>query len=308
MDWIIGIDGGGTKTTGIAADSCGNIFGRTEQGPSNYHITGVAEFKNVVVSIVNELATICYLPLSDLKVISLGVAGADRQQDRDIISIALAELNLGCHFIINSDAQAALMAGLGKDGGIVLIAGTGSIAYGVNNKTGEMFRAGGWGHVVSDEGSGYAIGRQALIRSIKGAEGRGKSTALLPLILAHFNLQNWDELIGFVNNHMTTKDEIASLARIVGKAAMAGDSVASEILLDAGDDLAGLVESVISRGFQPGEQVKVCLFGSIVNNLEIIRNRIKKALAGKATFVACEKEAAVGAMLTGLDWMKKKER
>ena len=305
MEWIIAIDGGGTKTIGIAADCSGTIVGRTEQGPANYHIIGINDFKTRIACIVNELAESCNLSKRDLKVVSLGLAGADREQDRKVIVNALGDLDLNCHYIVVSDARAALVAGLGKDEGIVLIAGTGSIAYGIN-KSGEIIRAGGWGHVASDEGSGYAIGRQGLIRSIKGAEGRDKETTLLPHIMAHFGCQSWDEFIGFINNRGTTKGEIASLAPVIAQTAMAGDSVAAEIVRDAGDELASLVESVISRGFPPGEPVRVCLYGSIVNNIELIRHRLEIALAGKAELVGCQQEAVIGSMLIGLEWLRKR--
>lgn len=307
MQWLIGIDGGGTKTVGCAADSTGRILGRVEKGPSNYHTTGLADFKAVIAGIVYELAAGCGLKKTDLRVVSLGLAGADRLQDSEIIMGALAELGLSCHYIINTDAKAALAAGLGKTEGIVLIAGTGSVAYGVN-KQGEVIRAGGWGHVASDEGSGYAIGRQALVRGIKAAEGRDKKTVLVPMIIGHLGLKSWDELIGFINNRTTTKADIASLAQVVAEAARAADSVAAEILSQAGDDLANLVQSVITRGFEPGEPVQVCLYGSVVNNLELIQRRLKAALDGKATLVSSSKEAAAGAVLIGLEWIQEKER
>lgn len=307
MQWVIGIDGGGTKTVGCAADSTGRILGRVEKGPGNYHTTGVADFKAVIAAVVEELAAGCSLSKTNLKVVSLGLAGADRLRDREIIMGALAELGLSCHYLINSDAKAALAAGLGKAEGIVLIAGTGSVAYGVN-KQGTVIRAGGWGHLASDEGSGYSIGRQALARGIKAAEGRDRETVLMPMMLAHFGLQNWDELIGYINNRETTKAAIASLAPVVAEAARAGDMVAAEILSQAGNELASLVESVIMRGFEPGEPVPVCMYGSIVNHIHPVQSALQAALAGRAALVPAAGEAAAGAVLIGLEWLREKER
>ncbi len=156
MQWLIGIDGGGTKTVGCAADVTGKILGRVEKGPGNYHTAGLDNLKRTIAGIVDDLAANCCLRKDGLKVVSLGLAGADRIKDKEIVVGELAKLGLSCHYLVNSDAKAALVAGLGKAEGIVLIAGTGSIAYGINGQ-GNVVRAGGWGHLASDEGSGYAI-------------------------------------------------------------------------------------------------------------------------------------------------------
>jgi N-acetylglucosamine kinase-like BadF-type ATPase len=306
MNWFIGIDGGGTKTVGYAADYTGKCLARVEKGPSNYHTAGLVNFKAVIADIVDELSITCRLSKADLSIISLGLAGVDRVRDREITLSALAELGLDCHYIVNSDAKAALVAGLGRAEGIVLIAGTGSVAYGINKK-GEVTRAGGWGHLASDEGSGYAIGRQALVRGIQAAEQRDRKTVLVPMMIKHLRLKSWDEMIGCINSRETTKADIASLAQVVAAAAQEGDDVAAEILIKAGDDLAELVKSVMTRGFGAEEQVQVCLYGSIVRNIALVHKRLAAVLAGTGTLVASDKEPATGAILLGLEWIRQKE-
>jgi N-acetylglucosamine kinase-like BadF-type ATPase len=303
MHWLIGLDGGGTKTIGCAADLTGKILGRVEKGPSNYHTAGLVNFKAVIASIVDELAVSCSLGKDDLLVVSLGLAGADGLRDKGIITNALVELGLCCHYLVNSDAKAALVAGLGKAEGIVLIAGTGSVAYGIN-KQGSVTRAGGWGHLASDEGSGYWIGRQALVRGIKAAEQRDKATVLVPMIMAYLGLQSWDELNGYINSRSTSKADIASLAQVAAAAAQVEDIVATEILSQAGDELASLVESVMARGFSPGEPVSVCMYGGIVNNIPLIRQRLAVVLAGSAEIVPSIEEPAAGAVCIGLEWVR----
>lgn len=307
MKWLIGIDGGGTKTVGCAACLGGKILGRVEKGPGNYHTAGLENFKSVIESIIRELSGKCHLDVADLAVVSLGLAGADRKRDEEVIAAALAELGLGCPFVINGDAKAALVAGVGRAEGIVLIAGTGSVAYGINRRQ-ELHRAGGWGHLASDEGSGYAIGRRALLRSIKAREQRDKETMLLTMIVEHLGLQGWDELIGFLNNAATGKAEIASLAAVTAAAARAGDLVAGEILQEAGDELAGLVLSVINRGFAGQEPVPVCIYGGIVNNIEPVRLRLAAVLQGRAQLLPAVREAAEGAVQIGRDWLQHENR
>lgn len=307
MQWVIGIDGGGTKTVGCAADLTGQIVGRVEKGPGNYHTAGLASFKAIISGIVDELSTSCGLDKADLLVLSAGLAGVDRPRDREIIMSCLAELGLSCHYLVNNDAKVALVAGLGTAEGIVVVAGTGSVAYGIN-KQGEIIRAGGWGHLASDEGSGYAIGRQALVRGIKAAEQRDDNTRLLTWMMAYLGLRDWDELIGWANSQTTTKAEIASLAEVVVSAAAAGDAVAGEILDQAGNALADLVASVLTRGFAGEDRVRVCLYGGIAANITLIRKRIESALAVKAELVLAAREPAAGAVQIALEWLHGKER
>lgn len=303
MQWMIGIDGGGTKTVGWAADIKGKVLGQVEKGPSNYHVTGVAEFSTVIARIIDDLATSCGRQKEDLIVVSLGLAGADRENDRKIIGSVLAELGHSCHYLINSDAKIALAAGLKKAEGIVLIAGTGSIAYGIN-KQGVAIRSGGWGQLASDEGSGYDIGRQALVRGIKAAEGRDKVTVLLDKIIEYLKLTSWEELIGYINNRTTTKTDIAAVAQVVTAAAAQHDQVACEILQQAGEDLAGLVKAVISRGFSEEKKVQVCVYGGIVSNVPLVRKHLAAALGEQAEVIIGEDQPVAGAVRLGLAWLK----
>lgn len=301
MQWIIGIDGGGTKTIGCAAGLSGAILGRVEKGPGNYHTAGLVNFKTVIAGIVDELAVKCGFDKADLAVISLGLAGVDRWRDRQIVTAALAEIGLNCPCLISGDAHVALVAGVGKAEGVVLIAGTGSVVYGINHRQ-EVIRAGGWGHLASDEGSGYAIGRKALLRSIKAREQRDMATGLLAGIIEHFALHDWDELVGFINNPALNKADVASLAKVTAIAAENGDIVAKEILQEAADELASLVESVIARGFNQVEPVPVCLYGGIMN-IEPVRERLAVVLANKARLVTGGREAAIGALEIGRVWL-----
>jgi N-acetylglucosamine kinase-like BadF-type ATPase len=302
MKWIVGIDGGGTKTTACAGDSNGNLLGRLEKGPANYQVTGIAAFQNLVSDLVDEFCLNCGLNRTELQLVSMGLAGVDRVHDREIILAALSERRLGCHYIVNNDATIALTAGLGETRGIVLIAGTGSIAYGINPE-GRVTRAGGWGHIISDEGSGYAIGRQALCRAVKSGENRDKETILSAKIIEHLGVADQDGVIGFIYHPSTGKAAIAALAEVVAAAADNGDIVATEILAEAADSLAALVESVITRGFASGQEVRVCTYGGVINNLPLIRQRIAERLAGKALLVMSDQEPVMGALQIGYNYL-----
>lgn len=286
-----------------AAGLTGEILGRLEKGPGNYHVTGLTEFKSLIAAIVAGLAAKCGRDPADLALISMGLAGADRKRDQEIILAALADVALNCPCIICSDAKIALAAGTGRTEGIILIAGTGSVAYGINDRQ-EVIRAGGWGHIASDEGSGYAIGREALVRAIKAREGRDKGTLLVSLIIDHFGLRDWDELIGFINSPAATKTRIASLAKLTADTAQEGDAVATEILAEAATALAGLVESVLTRGFAGKEPVPVCIYGGILRHIEPVRTALADKLRGKAELVILQREPALGAVELGRSWLR----
>jgi N-acetylglucosamine kinase-like BadF-type ATPase len=303
MRWIVGIDGGGTRTVACAADLSGRVLGRAEGGPANYHVVGLPAFAALVAGLVRDLAGAAGLGQTDLALVSLGLAGADRDHDRRLLLAALDGLGLGCPFLIDSDARIALTAGLGERGeGIVLIAGTGSIAYGLTDR-GEIVRAGGWGHLVGDEGSGYDIGRQAIARGLRSREGRDTPSVLLDRIMARLGVADLAGLVAFVYSPATAKADIAALAATVAEAAAAGDSLAAGILAAAADDLAALVVSVIARGFPGPDPVPVAAYGGLLRACPFLRDRIAVRLAGRAELLPPGPEPVMGALKIGYDYL-----
>ncbi len=304
VPWILGLDGGGTKTVALAADLAGRTLGRCERGAANYHVVGLSEFAALLGSIIEELTHAAGLAGRDLVLISLGLAGADRPRDRELIQAAIAEQAFTCPVLVSSDARIALAAGLGaREEGIVLIAGTGSIAYGVNRES-ETIRAGGWGHIVSDEGSGYDIGRQALARSLRSWEGRDKPSLLPSEICRRLGLANLSELVGFVHNPATAKADIAALATLVIAAAEQGDALAGDIVDEAAGSLAGLVQSVIDRGFPGRAAVPVATYGGLLLGCPQLRCQVADKLAPQAIFLPPGPEPVMGALKIGYDYLK----
>jgi N-acetylglucosamine kinase-like BadF-type ATPase len=303
MRWILAIDGGGTKTTAWAADMEGNILGRLEKGPANYHVIGLGKFQEVIREIIDDICRAGNLQAEKMQLISLGLAGVRRERDRELISNALVNLGISCPKVVKDDATIALVAGLSKAEGIVLIAGTGSIAYGINH-LGVVTRAGGWGHIISDEGSGYDIGRQALVRGIKSAEGRDKPSILLKKITEKLGIVDRNDLIEFVHSPATGKQGVAALSEIVAVAAGENDLVAIEILENAANSLTSLVESVINRGFPVGMIVNVCTYGGVLRNIPYVKQGLTEKLQGKAIVIASDKEPVAGALQIGYEHLK----
>jgi N-acetylglucosamine kinase-like BadF-type ATPase len=190
----------------------------------------------------------------------------------------MRRLGFKSHLLVVNDALVALVAGVGSEPGVVLIAGTGSIAYGVN-PAGLAARAGGWGFVLGDEGSGYWIGRQALAAVVREADGRAAPTQLTPLVLEHFHLAKVDGLVREVYDRGLNRHAIAAIAGLVGKARDGGDVTSAEILNRASDELTRAASSVVSRLEMRGLAFGTVLSGGMFRAIPWLVTDVTRGLA-----------------------------
>ncbi len=165
---VLGIDVGGTKTVCLLADEVG-VVRRSSRGPgANLQAVGELEIEKIVHRVMEEVLTDHERP----DVVCMGIAGVDREDDARVVTAIMRRISHGSRVLVVNDALIALVAAAGESPGIVIVAGTGSIAYG-RNARGLAARAGGWGHMIGDEGSGYWIGRLALAAAVREVDGRG---------------------------------------------------------------------------------------------------------------------------------------
>jgi N-acetylglucosamine kinase-like BadF-type ATPase len=245
---ILGLDGGGSKTLALLADATGRVLGRGTSGSSNYQNIGAEAAWAALDGAIAAAFADAGRPPDPLAAVCLGLAGVDRPEDRTLFEGWAAERFGGAATIIANDAEIVLAAGTPDDWGVAVISGTGSIVFGRHaTRAGAMARAGGWGHILGDEGSGYAIGIAALRAVMCAFDGRGPQTALTAAVLAHWGLSAPPDLVGRVYREEIGATDIAGLARLVDAAAGAGDPVARGILRDAGRDLAITVEAVVRQ-------------------------------------------------------------
>ena len=242
--YIIGIDGGGTKTIGILATATGQHLAQVQSGPANYHVVGEAQTQAVLEGIVAELYEKADVPpTSDVR-FCLGMAGLGRAADREVIGRICDELGFSQNRILTHDAHIALVGGTEKHEGVIVISGTGAIVYGINTD-GREARASGWGYLLGDEGSGYDIGIKGLQAIARATDGRGDQTELTDRILNRLELNEPSELIRWA--HAASRDMIAQLAAVVFDTAQTTDAVA-ECLIDAAvDELVCATTSVIKQ-------------------------------------------------------------
>ena len=242
--YIIGIDGGGTKTIGILATATGQPLAQVQSGPSNYHVVGETKTQAVLEGIIAELHEKGDIPPTSAVRLCLGMAGLGRPADREVIGKICDELGIYRHRILTHDAHIALVGGTEKQEGVIVISGTGAIVYGINTD-GREARASGWGYLLGDEGSGYDIAIKGLQAVVRAADGRGDRTELTDQILNKLELNEPSELIRWT--HTASRDTIAQLAEVVFDTAKTRDTVAERIVDKAADELVCAAVSVIKQ-------------------------------------------------------------
>lgn len=247
--YIIGIDGGGTKTVGILATETGQHLAQVQSGPANYHVVGETQTQAVLESVVGELCEKAGVSRASPIRFCLGMAGLGRAADREVIGKICDKLGIrdsphGVRRILTHDAHIALVGGTGKLEGVIVISGTGAIVYGINTD-GKEGRASGWGYLLGDEGSGYDIAIRGLQAVARAADGRDAPTELTNRILDRLELNEPSELIRWV--HAASRDAIARLAEVVFDTARTIDPVAERIVNDAADELVCAARSVIEQ-------------------------------------------------------------
>src|SRR5947207_9710988 len=240
---VLGIDAGGTKTVCLLADARGTIVAEARGPGANLHAAGELAVEKVLHELMEQA-------IGDRSIVAsaicLGIAGVDREEEAATVRAIMRRICRNARVLVVNDALIALAAGARDAPGIVIIAGTGSIVYGCN-AAGEAARAGGWGHMVGDEGSGYWIGREAVAAVMRGADGRGPATRLADEILAHFAVADVSRLPRIVYARDVPRVNVAALGPIVHRVAREGDAVAVRILERAAEELVIAAQSVTSR-------------------------------------------------------------
>jgi N-acetylglucosamine kinase-like BadF-type ATPase len=293
---VLGIDAGGTKTVCLLAERDGTIVSEARAGGANLQAVGELEVEKVLHRVMEE--AIGDRPIVPTA-ICLGMAGVDREDDAAVVRAIMRRIGYKAQVTVTNDALVALVAGAGYDPGIVIIAGTGSIAYG-RNARGDAARAGGWGYVLGDEGSGYWIGRLALRAVVRQADGRGRPTGLTPRILKHFGVQQPQDLIHEVYYSGMRPSAIAMVAAHVQAAFDERDETAVTILENGARELVACAASVATRLHMRDDAFRFVLAGGMFRAVPWLTTALTAQLphiAPQATVQPLEVEPAYGAVL-----------
>ncbi len=301
--YVLGIDAGGTKTVCLLADDTGTVLAEARGGGANLQSAGELEVEKVLHHVME--AVLAQHPLSadvspDARpaAICLGIAGVERPDDAEAVRGIMRRIGFTTKTLVVNDALVALVAGAGDQPGVVVVAGTGAIAYG-RNALGQAARSGGWGYLLGDEGGGFWIGRSALSAVVRQFDGRGPATLLTDMILDHMRLASPTELIHEIYYRDLHRQAIAGLAALVQQATNAGDAVAAQILKRAGTELAAAAASVITRLGMRGESFPTVLAGGIFRGVPWLRRDVAAQLsevAPRSVVQVLDVEPAVGAV------------
>lgn len=307
--YVLGLDGGGSRTVGVILDEMGREISRGQGGPSNHQSVGVEAASKAIADALT--TTIDAAGDPPLAAACWGMAGLDRPEDERILNQMAERLLPQVHVEVVHDSTIALVGGTeGKRVGVVIIAGTGAIAVGYH-PSGRIARASGWGHLLGDEGSGHFIALRGLNTATRAHDGRGPMTTLIDRLNEAVNVLTLEELANRIYLEGWTAPEVAALAPVVLKAAEEGDEQAALIVNEAGMELALAARVVIEALGMVNDAFEVVLSGGIFKGspriVEIIQHKLRD-VSTRAEVILPRQEPVIGAGLIALEMIRLKGR
>jgi N-acetylglucosamine kinase-like BadF-type ATPase len=275
---FIGIDGGGTKTKCVLTDEQLKVVSLSESGASNPMVVGVEKSARILFDLIYKISSNVNIKEIDAAVI--GVAGGGRKKIANELKQSIQNLATCHNFLLKnlevvSDAEIAVEGAFSGDAGAILIAGTGSIVFG-KNKKGKLFRAGGYGRILGDEGSGFSIGKSGLQAVAKEFDESEKKSFLSRILSKKFSIKNRDDLILKV---YTENFDIASLASFVIKGAEDGDKVCRKILEKEINELLKVILSF--EKIFPERNFNLCFGGGLLQSDNYYSKKLKREIKKK---------------------------
>jgi glucosamine kinase len=255
----IGVDGGGTHARAVIVDESGREMGRAQAPGAVVTLRGPEAAVAAVAAAVRAAAQSGGVSLPG-SALWAGLAGAGHEESRAAVERGLADAGLANRVRVGTDAEAAFHAAFPNGPGLMLIAGTGSVAWG-RGAAGQV-RVGGWGQQLGDEGSGYAIGLSAVRAVVRAEDGRAAPTLLRAAILGTLHLAAPVDLIPWAAS--ATKSEFAALVPLVGRCANQGDEAAREILDEATADLEAHVRGILAKSGPWRSRPGLLLYGGVI--------------------------------------------
>ncbi len=266
MHYVMGIDGGGSRLRVAILTPDLDTVAESGAETVNPAIVGPEKAREMIRAAMCEALQCAGLQADQIAAVGIGIAGAAPCHSasaipwlRDVVSVVLPDALI----VPSADYEIALVGALGERLGVLVLAGTGSLAYGVN-AAGESALAGAWGYLLDDAGSGYWLGRQTLEAVARAADGRGPQTTLSDAVLSTLRLPDAYALVPWLYQVGQPRTrEVAALAPLVLTHAEAGDAVAGEIVTRACDELTLAARTVIRR--LQMEAPKIAFAGGLLN-------------------------------------------
>jgi N-acetylglucosamine kinase-like BadF-type ATPase len=302
MRYVVGVDGGGTRTTAVVFAEDAGPLASASSGPANHRSVGVESAARNVAAAVSDALCAAELPLEGTSALGLCLAGFDTDLDLPVPQRAVGLLGYTGAVLMENDVVGAWAGATEAGAGVVVIAGTGSTALGMNTR-GDLWRTDGWDYILGDSGSGYEIGRSGIRAAMRALDGRIPPTLLARELGAAFDVRDAEGMRRLVDGGNFGKMEIASFAAHVSKAADNGDGRARKILAAAGADLAEQARAIIARLDMARDAFPVAAVGSVFTSVPWVTEpfrRLIKQLAPRAQIRAPLYAPEVGAAILAL--------
>jgi glucosamine kinase len=273
--FVMGVDGGATKTLAAVLDMEKQDIHLGHAGPSNQDAVGATAAVRALLEAADEAIAGAGISPERLAAAVLAIAGTDTQAVEDNVRAVRTE-----DWVVVNDVVAAWATATGTGPGIAVICGTGSNVFGVGPQD-HPWRAGGWGHLLGDEGSAYWLGIQSIKAALSDREASGPETALSDAAPAFFGLDSVERLAAHVYSKPLTKGEIAALATETARLAREGDEVARELFARGAQELSRQVAAVIEQTALAGS-FPVGLIGGVFKAGEVMLEPFRRAIRERA--------------------------
>lgn len=279
MNYVFGVDAGGSTTLCAIADTKGNLLSVGQSGPANYKLVGVNTSKKNIRQAIQIAQARANISSSELTYGFYAISGLDSKEDKSIINRFIKEISPTENYGLDNDAIASLILGTSACHGIVLICGTGSNCIAVNENS-QRLQVGGLGREFGDFAGGREIALQAMAAAQRGFDGRGPETSLYEAIINYLAVEDLADFSAILH-YSARSYPIANLVPLVFNAAEQGDEVALKILRNNGEEMALSAEVALEKLFDQDEEVKVVLTGGVFRSdthgfvIDALKTRLK---------------------------------
>jgi N-acetylglucosamine kinase-like BadF-type ATPase len=299
MRFVVGVDGGGTKTAAAVVGDDLREAGTGVAGPSNYRSGGMEAASQAIHDAVEQALHAAQITLEQVAALCMCLSGFDTELDLPVPQRAVTLLGFNGAAIFENDVVGAWAGVTGGDPGVVAIAGTGATALGMNAR-GSMWRVDGWDYILGDAGGGYRIGLDGIHAAMKMLDGRLAPTPLLAKMAAFYGVDDALGMRRLADSGALGKLHIADFSRHVADAAGEGDPVAQAILRQASADIADDIQAIVSQLQMRDDAFPLGAVGSVFKSEEYVLGPLRARLAliaPRATFAAPRYPPEVGAAI-----------
>lgn len=304
MGYMIGVDGGATGTIAILTNPDGTLIETASSSASNYLAVGKDDAQAALHTVIHDVTQKAGKSLEDCEVAVFGLAGLNSPHDKDVYRSLIEPISLSGDLHIENDIVIAWAAATACQPGVVVIAGTGSSAFGVNAAN-ERVKSLGWDYILADQGSGYWVGLEGVRAAIKAWDGRAPHTPLLDAMLEHYQLADASAMLSYAHSDEFDKPRIASFATHVSRCAVEyNDPAAQAILRQGGEELGLGAVAVIKKLGIADTEFTVGMVGGTFRSGDILTDPFNEkilSVAPKATIEFARYPSVIGAVIYALD-------